>query len=113
VPPLNLGLHIGAHLHAAAYPAPVNREQENTPVYVGVGHNAPEGLWAATTSAGARARRRPGLQVHVGEERRRLGGAHHVHVRRALRLQPVRVRARGHAVRAAEQEGHLLLRRRL
>jgi hypothetical protein len=56
VPPLNLGLHIGAHLHAAAYPAPVNREQENTTVYVGVGHNAPEGLWAATTSAGAPSR---------------------------------------------------------
>jgi hypothetical protein len=36
-----------------------------------------------------------------------------VHLRGALRLQPVRVRPRGHAVRPAEQERHLLLRRRL
>ena len=57
--------------------------------------------------------RRHGLQVHLGEERRGGGGAHDVRVRRALWVQPVRVRARGDAVRAGEQEGQLLLRRGL
>ena len=53
-----------------------------------------------------------GLPVRVGE-RRAAGAARDVHLRGALRVQPLHVRACHAAVRPGEQEGQLLLRARL
>lgn len=57
--------------------------------------------------------RRQGLQVHVGERRWRAAGAHDVHVRGALRVQPLHLRPGRAAVGPGEQEGQLLLRTQL